>query len=668
MPSFDELLATLALAAAYGTSIAGLLGILRAEGFRRAPAAALAVPLTQLAYSVVFQLRFMPGLETLGKLAAFALLFGLVLAAVRRQKLLREDLAAAAALARRCWWAALPLLAAGLYGLAQTLLLPPFNLDGNAYHIPRVFLFLQEGGFFPEHFSSYHQVVFPVGGDLLFYPFVALNTDHGLSIFSFSSYFSIGAAVYCLARYFTGVARAGLLVLVFLSLDLVVLQAVTVKNDILVAAVTASCLVLVMELRSLAQVRRLALLALLSLFGLSVKLTFVAVLPGLAALLVLRLKPWRRAAFAGFARSLRKEAPLLLAVLPAAALLSQVWLFAANQHSYGSWNGPESFTHRHRQHDGATGTVANLARYALQLPQAGYVSDRYLAPRLGLPPPTMVLNEIYASRLHPVFGEAGATRGSFSVVWAQHEDFAWFGPLGAAIIFGAVPLALRRRPRTALPLLLPSLGCLLVIASQISWMPWNGRFFSPCIVALAPLAAIALDRVRPRMLLFGIGLLAIIQLTAAKVVDIERYLLPIVPIIRDGETLGPAQLYRRVVGQGEHMWNPERIARSTRYSQIDSILSGLPAGSRIGLYYTHVREDYAFYHRRPDLVWRPLKFSRDGGEQGLNAVVSDFRRNDLDALLVNGRFVGEPGLPVLRSDDGELTLFVKPLPRGGRIR
>jgi len=388
MPTTAEFLATLLLAAAYAASTLGFYAILRRGPFSRPLALALSVPLCQAFYSFLFQLRFLFGMGAVGDGLAWLAAVALAVAAATRITEIRHDLADLARLGLRYRWAGVPLLVAASYGAIQVLLFPPLNLDGIAYHLPRVFLFQQSESLFLEHFSSYHQAVFPVGGDLLFHPFLALGTDHGLGIFSLGSYLAVGAAAYSIARKLTSRGRAVLAALSILCLDLIVLQSVTIKNDILVAAVAGSSLALALEIRAARQVRRLLLLALLCAYGLSIKLTFLAFIPGLAALVFIRLRLWETARIRDLSGSLRRDLRLCLAALPVILVFSQVWLFAFNTHHYGSWNGPPEFTHRHGQHDGALGAAANLLRYGMQAAQFGYVTDRYLAERIGLPRPT----------------------------------------------------------------------------------------------------------------------------------------------------------------------------------------------------------------------------------------------------------------------------------------
>ena len=661
MPTNSELYSTLLLAVAYSASIAGVYAILRRSRFSTQLAFALSVPSTQAAFSFLFQLRFLLGLGLMGDALGWVAAASLGAVAIHFRSNTATDLARLVTFGRRYWWAAAPLALASGYGAFQALLLPPLNVDAVAYHLPRVFLFLQNETLFLESFSSYHQAVFPIGSDILYYPFIALGTDHGFALLSLSSYLAIGAGTFVIARCFTSRKRAALTVLILLSLDLIVLQSVVIKNDIIIAAVAASVLALTLKLRDARQIGSLVLLAVLCAFGLSAKLTFLAFIPGLAALIFIRLQLWQPQRVKAFFDAFLHERRFWLPALPVVLVLSQIWLFAYNANHYGSWKGPAAFTHRHEQHDGLIGMAANLMRYGMETIQAGYITDRYLAERLGLPQPTAVANEIYRTYFEPIFGSAGASREEFSITWANHNSFAWFGPLGAVIVYLFVPAALIRRKQTALVVLLPALGYLLIIAGKVSWMPWNGRFFTLLLVALTPAIAITLQAIRARLILVGLGVIALLQLGVTKVVDFERFLLPIASMIRSEIPLTPGNIYNQAVVLERNKWNPKHLESRIRYAPKRKVLENVPEGSRVGLYDIHHRQDFRFFHVRPDLYWRPIKFHRGYGELGLNQAVGYFLDSSLDYLVIYGEFEGVPPAPtVARSANGLITVLEKP--------
>lgn len=651
MPTTYEFFISVTLVGLYGLAVLSVYCLLRGKIQSPALAFAIAVPACQGIYSAFFQMRFLAQLGSLGDLLTLAFFITTSLIPYRRREIWIKDLHLLIHAARGLPWASVPLLVASSYGLLQVLVLPPLNRDALTYHMPRVQLFIQNESLFLQNFNSFHQAVFPVGSDLLFYPFIALGTDHGLAIFSWSSYLALGAACYSMARLYTTPSRSALATLVLLSLDLIVLQSVSHKNDILMAAVAGSTLALLLRMPRRPEPASLLLSAFLCAYGISIKLTFIAFLPGLLFIAFLRQKLWKpssiRELFQAFCYRYRWQT---IAILPLLLLLSQVWLFTYNYVNYGSWNGPDSFTERHQQHDGISGTSANVSRYALQLVQASYLTDRYFAPQLGLMPPTDLLNFTYLTFLEPLFGKDGATREPFHIIWAQHEDYAWFGPLGAALFFFGLPLSIRYRPRTALFALIPALIYFIVVSAQISWMPWNGRFFTAFFIGLVPALAITLDMIRMRTLLAAIAFLAIYQMAHTRLIDFQRYVIPVVSLVRSETPLTISNIGTKVIREGHHRWNPKQIVSVIQYEPRRELLKSVPKGSRVGLYQTTQHGAFAYYHLRPDLKWRPLRYDRVKGQRSLHEAIAYFTSSNIDYIVIERRFQGETLLPEISAD------------------
>lgn len=658
-----ELLIGAALVCGYGIVVLGSFARIRTMGHGAAASLAIAVPIAQGLLSLAFQVGFLLGVPLVGAALALGLL-----AACARQGLIRhrhglgKDLGSLAAFVRRNPWCSIPVALACAYTLAQILLLPPNNHDALTYHLPRVWLFIQHNTFFLEAFNRYHEAVFPVGSDILFYPFLSLGTTAGLGIFSLSSYLAIGAATYGISRLYTTERTSAVCALAILSLTELILQAATIKNDIVMAAVATVCLLIVLKLEEGKNAWQLMLLGFLLCFGISVKTTFIAFLPGFAALLVFRLRLWRFSNLRILLQELAaRPAATWVAWTAAILILSQIWLFAWNTVQFGGWTGPDEFTHRHGQHDGAKGIAANLVRYGFQTAQVGYLTDTVVAPTLGADPFSVRINDAYYRFIDPIFGKAGATREEFSVTWYTHEDFAWFGPLGALIVFLFVPYALIRRPRAGLALL-PALSYLLILAAKVSWMPWNGRFFSAFFAAAVPAVALTLDSQKSAFLSRFLMVLGISSIAVVKLTDFQRPLVPMHTFVAEGRALDIPYIIRESFANGRNVW-----AESLGQFECDEaarLLDPIPTGADVALFTTNHYRHFRFFTARPDIHWHPLDRIVGIGSLTFQEAVSVVLRSDIPYLLVLG--TAAPGLEPYRigiSSDGFAELFQNPGPQ-----
>lgn len=630
----------MSLILAYTTGILGCYCKFRSCHWNSPTAIALAVPSCQGTFSVIFQIRFLLGSPPIGVLLSL-LFLGWSLVALRRQTGLIKD---TRNLLRHCQeypWICFPILLCLAYSAAQILFLPINNTDALTYHLPRVWLFIQNNSFFLESFSRYHEVIFPVGADILFYPFLALNTSAGLGIFSLSSYVAIGAATYSIACIYTSPRNATLALLIMMSLTDLALQTSSVKNDIIMACVAINTLMIALKVTPETRSPQLLFFAALCTFGISTKTTFLAFLPGLGILIATKLQLWKRAPRQQLLSGLWHERRLTLITIVPLLITSQLWLFAWNARNYETWSGPEVFTHRHQQHDGIRGTAANLTRYGLQSLEVGYLTNQLSAWALNSRTLSENLALIYYCILEPHFKDAGATREKFYTRWLSHEDYAWFGPYGAGILYVCVPFALTRKPKILLALL-PALGFFLIVAAQISWMPWNGRFFTTFFISLAPALAVSLNIIRHKWFYRALLGIAIASLCTTKIIDFNRPMMPIIKMISQGRDISLQDIFKYTLNDGESIWLKVLNQTVSDPGTPRTLLQNVPHSAAVALYDNgNHRGHFNFYSARPDVQWEPLNISRTSKKASLKEAINTFIRSDLNYCLIIGKYPAE---------------------------
>jgi len=657
MSWLPDLLAAGSLAVSYGFVVVAILLGLRGFGLPTSGRLALAPVLAQATLSLALQCGLLAGSTALAGGLAAALVTASLLWIIAHHRRLKEEIRGVWAGLRPHLWIILPLGLLLLYSLAQCLALPVRNYDALKYHLPRVFLFMQADSFFLDSFNRYHQAVFPVGADILFLPYVALGLRSGLAIFSLSSYLSIGFAAFTIARHYGSPKNSALCALLVLSLTQIVLQSTSVKNDILMAAVAGCCLMIALRLQPRPDLPKVLFLGILTAYGISVKATFLAFLPGLACLLLLQVKPWNIARIREWTRTATSSPFPVLSTLIASLVLSNIWLFVWNHYQYGAWSGPSSFTYRHEQHDGLLGGGSNLIRYGLQILQGTYLSDVWLSSALDQSPFSVQLTLFYRANIEPLIGSLGATREAFGIYWLHDENFAWFGPIGAIIFFVCMPYALIRHPARAWPALLPAIGFFLIIALKISWMPWNGRFFSAFFISLVPAVALSLSGLREKRLRGGLIGIALILLSIVKLTDFSNPIwLPSLP-----PTAATPAYVQFTEKAAERSWKELLRMTSIHEDEPLKLVSNLPAGSRVGLYTNGHRMSYHLFHSRPDLEWIPLDRIRGEGEIEILEAVSIFLRSEIGYLLVlNAYSPAWKEVVWARSPDGSAVILKNP--------
>ena len=145
-----------------------------------------------------------------------------------------------------------------------------------------------------------------------------------------------------------------------------------------------------------------------------------------------------------------------------------------------------------RNRDGLWGAAVNLVRYAHEVPDLLKVGDR-IAYHLGGRPLSTMVQRVYDGVFAPVFQGAGGA-SHFRVSWSMNESESWFGPLGFLVVLPAAVWSLWRGPGALRGLALVLLAYVFLVAWQVAWTPWNGRFFTLCFACSGGFVACWLER------------------------------------------------------------------------------------------------------------------------------------------------------------------------------
>lgn len=219
--------------------------------------------------------------------------------------------------------------------LAYLFLLSIFSVQGwdwdsQIFHLARPFLYLNEGTLFTTHFSDPRQVVWPMGGDILFYLFTQHGSDIGTGFISFLFTIFLLAVVYESLEPKIGRQKALTLVFLTSAIPIHIYGATTVKGDVMAIAVFVMMWLFFLEYRQNHKGSDLFLLLLAFFFGLSIKLTFViAAAFSLIAFLFLEYHSFKRPKLKSF-----------LLCIPLFLLLSQLHLYLFNIIQFGHPLGP----------------------------------------------------------------------------------------------------------------------------------------------------------------------------------------------------------------------------------------------------------------------------------------------------------------------------------------
>ena len=188
--------------------------------------------------------------------------------------------------------------------------------------------------------------------------------------------------------------------------------------------------------------------------------------------------------------------------------------------------------------------------------------------------------------------------------WLPHEDLSWFGPLGFLVVLPALAFA-AIRGKTRLRATAGVLAVYVVVTAwQVTWMPWNGRFFSLAFAGAAPAVAFLLQRWRRHA-----WTLRLLQCLAALILLYACAFNRQKPLIRHFYESWPRQLATESIWARSD-WGRNRFYHANRYfgdQRVAEVSRLLPEDATVALLATRSWV-YPFLLQRPDVrfvLFRP---------------------------------------------------------------
>jgi hypothetical protein len=386
--------------------------------------------------------------------------------------------------------------AAILIGVGYTALLSrPNSADALSYHLPRVLYWVQhrDVGFFP---TSYLNLIMmqPVMEYVLLHLYLLSGGDHLSNLVQFAAFVGCIVAVSSVAAEYGLPQRAQVIAALFCStLPNAILQASGSKNDLVVALWLVCALLFLVRWLNGGLRRDVVFLALSTGLALGTKGTAYLFL---GPFLLGGALAIRRRRVPGFSE---------IAILLAGVLIingPQYWRnfdLSGSPMGFDSAHGEGAFRWRNKQ-PGWRATVSNVLRHASE--QLGGRSDRWN-------------QAVYASVL-ALHEQLGIDPQDPATTWrwteyrpprnSNHEADAnnrWH----LLVIVGAIAAACFNR-RWLLYAIAP-VGGFLAFCYYLKWQPYFSRLEAPLFIVSAPLAAMAIARLRPNVLQWAICLLLV---------------------------------------------------------------------------------------------------------------------------------------------------------------
>jgi hypothetical protein len=629
--------------------VIGSMLLLYRWGYGIAHALSLSIVISLMALSLIFQAAFLVGVPELSYPLEGALVVGSVVMIFKERHRLIE-ICVSLFQFMRCYsvMSGVVVLCIAYLGL-QAIVLPEGNYDSMRYNLTRVLLFQQERSMLLTNVTEYHQAVFPVGGDILSHLFLRYYTDYGLATIRFLAYLSIGFGSYALSRNHASSNVAWTVMLIVISFPLLVRQATGTKPDIMATSVVVLCFLCAERLLSRPNLRD-GLLVVLGLgFGMSIKTTFLAFL--IPFFLLFACSFLKRHGVETILRIFRQNRLWVIIIVPAVLVFSQLWLFLHNYNHWGHWSGPTGFVNFHKNQDGLLGTVANLLRYAVQCLHLMTPTD-IVSSWMGFGFVSDMFERAYELLLYPVIGDSGAAWHnnvvSFSLSdlsWGDSENGAWFGPFG---FFFVIPALVYTIICGSTILRMTSIVLVIytvVLSWQLSWMPWNCRYFGPVFVGGAGCLGYWLSRWQTLRRLQSIQILSLAILVyccainQAKVVVGAAYLKQSI----DTFTFAPGLFEQGIWSQTN--WGRDRFYYARRYygnNRVNEFIQLVKPNARVAVMSANLGWLFHYMLYRPDIHFVPLSEMNTSGK----ALSIDLLKG-FDYLLCINRTCDELPLPAM---------------------
>ena len=448
-------------------------------------------------------------------------------------------------------WAIIGLLGALSATLALYAVLiyvvPPNNVDALSIHLARVLKWKQLGSYFPWETRNVWQVSFPVNAQLTYlWTVLFTNTDHFIACIPFMAGLITGLVVYLLAQETGFDVRSSIFAgAVWLAFPVVQLHLTSVRHDLISTWLFVTCLYFFFRWNKSRQAAYMVLSGLALGLVVGTNFSIATYLPGLFILLVASLILKRQSL---------KDMLLYGGITVVAFMLFSSPVFFSNMVHFGSPVGPDAavMTSTAMAQELSIGKylAVNITRWCYQF------LDFSALPR---PISTIAVNA-KAWLVEGILGLLNlnikgdlATMNAHVFHWDTHyalqEDEAWYGLIGALLVFPTAVIAFTRGIKKRELLLVAPLIFLVTAMITCSlvrpgWTPYDGRYFMPLAAICAALLPMWFENGKMR---------SVIQYTVMSV-SVLSIMLTVV--------YNPA---KQIVG-GASVWKMNRIDQMTRQS------------------------------------------------------------------------------------------------------
>jgi len=386
----------------------------------------------------------------------------------------------------------------GLLQLVVVCRTAPGNWDSMTYHLARVAYYLQQGNFDYYDANYWAQVTHAKNATaLLLFTYLASGRNENLmQLVQYASYWVCLIAAFGLARTLGATRRAALFAAAVCGLlTIVLMQATTTQNDLVVAAYVGCTAYFLARFRSSGSLVDICFAAAALALALGVKASAAGFVPGLAMLAAYAFWPHMRRS------GLRNAVVALSALAISGVIFTLPAGYLDNLRRVGHAVSTSDVQQHHSFAGMPTGeravqSMRNLGRFA-----ADFVTLDGFAPtgdtvrtQLALQSPLRLLNRALDLRLEDTAGRGPGFEWHDSP--RAHEDVSSFGVLGFALLWPTVLFLLvaPQVPRQARLLCAVALVVLITQAAIGPYDPWRGRYFAALAVLACPVLALWVQR------------------------------------------------------------------------------------------------------------------------------------------------------------------------------
>lgn len=371
--------------------------------------------------------------------------------------------------------------------------LEPANSDTLGYHIPRMLYYLERGNLHYFGADYWAMVIHPkVATVLILYTYLIGDLNANLTqLVQYLAYFVSVLSVYGISRHL-GLSRrrSAFAALIFSLLMIVLMEASTAQNDLLLTAFTGCLLYFLLAYRTAREMKFLWLAAVALALALGVKATMLLVLPSLFCIILFILRP---AGGERLTQPLNKLGVGVLGVMLALVVITWPAGYGENLQHFGNPLGPKNIRVAHscegmRMPELLKNGGANLLRYSLDFVALDGVLPSPLARSIQsdlTQAPRWILHkcgiELTARKGVP-------TRFHFERLYLADEDNSFWGVFGPLLVWPVVLLTVVGCNQSPDMRVFASAALLYVVVLSFAspYDPWCGRYFMTAALFAAP--------------------------------------------------------------------------------------------------------------------------------------------------------------------------------------